>query len=466
MVHEEETRSLPKEFEGFSLSPHAEVVTPESKGYDEFRKIWNGLHDRKPAFIVMVRTASDVQTCVKVAKKLGLPITARSGGAHSIPGFSTVDNGLVVDFRHMKGIRVNPGKRTTTVEPGVIGGEFDIETNKFGLATTLGTVSHTGVTGLTLGGGFGWLARKFGLAVDNLIRCDVVLASGELVVASEKENQDLLWALRGAGSNFGIVTSLKFKLHPLRDVFFAQQLYPLSDALSVVEAAAQFSLNAPEDFNMLLTLGTAPGPEPRKFLALSMCYLVPEEAESQLQTLLNFGNPFVSDRKVVPYPVIQQNIDKAVPHGRRYYTKGGTLQLQECVAPVVEALVKHFQDSRVSPTSVVILGLNGGKIKEIDPAATAYAGRTDLFQLEIISAWDDPALDADNTAWTRETFDALSQYLSGLYANFVGTVEDSKNPAKVSKGFGSNLPKLQALKAIYDPENLFRNNCNILPKKD
>ncbi len=442
------------------------VLTPDSTGYDEARSIWNGMIDRKPAIIVRCSTTDDVIHAVRFAKDHAL-VTAVRGGGHNIAGNALSDNGLVIDLSLMRAVTVDAAARTATVEPGATLADFDAEAQKHGLATPLGINSTTGVAGLTLGGGFGWLSRKYGLTIDNLISADVVTANGQRVRASETENTDLFWGIRGGGGNFGVVTSFEFRLHPVGpEVLSGLIVHPLDNAASVLRFWRDFLKTTPDEFVCWFVLRKAPplpflAPEwhGKEILALAACYSGPDlkEGERVAQPLRSFGSPIADVIAPHPYAGWQQVLDPLLTPGARNYWK--THDFREVSDGLIDTLIEHARHIPDPQTEIAFAQL-GGAVGRVPQEATAYTHRDAAFVLNVHGRWADPAQDEKCIGWARGLFNACTPFATGgAYVNFL-TQEEG---ARVKAAYGSNYDRLVRVKTQYDPRNLFRVNQNIAP---
>jgi|SRR5690606_6089683 len=425
-------------------------------GYDEAHRIWNGSFDRRPALIARCAGAADVMHAVAFAKAHDLLVAVRGGG-HSISGQSVCDGGLMVDLSLMRGIRVDPAARRARAEPGVLLGELDRETQAFGLATPAGTVSHTGIAGLTLGGGFGRIARKHGLTCDNLVAADVVTADGRLVHASEDENADLLWGLRGGGGNFGIVTSFEYRLHAVDPMMYGGPiLYPFAAAGEVLRFFADYALEAPDEMYADAALITAPSGE--RVLALDTCFCGPlADAERQFEPLRRVAKPLQDLAGPTPYVRLQTALDETYHHGIKAYERSGFLRRIE--PTLADEVVERLAASNL-PTAQVIFVHHGGEIARVRPDATAFWHRDAQHSMLIQGHWTDPAQSDEIMGWARSTWAALESHTNGFYVN---TIAEDDPQRRVRGTYGENYPRLAALKNAYDPTNLFRRNANIEP---
>jgi FAD/FMN-containing dehydrogenase len=433
-----------------------EVITAEDARYDQARRVWNALIDRRPAVVARPRSAADVIACLHFARARHLPVAIR-GGAHSIAGRGTCDDGLVIDFCDMKAIRVDPAARTARAEPGLRWHEFDRETQAFGLATTGGTVGDTGIAGLTLGGGFGWLEGRCGMTVDNLLSADVVLADGRLVGASERDNPDLFWALRGGGGNFGVVTSFEYRLHAIGTMILGGMVvHPFADAASVLKFYAGFMRTAPDELVAAAVLMTAP--DGNKACGLLVAWPGdPAEGARIVAPLKQFGTPLIDMIGPLPYTAQQSLIDAAMPPNLLNYWKAEFIS--DVSDDVIGVTVEAF--GRVaSPNSSLLFFPIRGAASRVAPDATAFPHRTG-YHLGIYSLWNDPARNEPNIAWVRETWNALQPYVpGGVYVNELG---EDEGLDRVQIAYGLNYDRLQRIKAKYDPLNVFCLNANIAP---
>ncbi len=431
------------------------VLTPNDGGYDEVRRVWNGMFDRRPEVIARCAGAADVVAAVNFGREHGLLVAVRGGG-HSFPGHSVCDGGLMIDLSPMKGIRIDARNRTARAEPGVLWGEFDREAQAFGLATTGGMISHTGIAGLTLGGGFGWLCRKHGMTVDNLLSCDVVTADGRLLRAAADENADLFWGLRGGGGNFGVVTSFEYRLHELGQVLGGLVGYPLEEAAEVIPRYAALLAEAPEDFIAGCFLLTTP--DGHRAVGVAPVYLGRDANEGRrlVEPYTQLGTVVMQQVGPLPYATLQTLVDAAaVPH-RRYYMRSNFLADPGAAAAV---LAKSYAETP-SPFSAVILFPLGGAVARGAPDATAFHYRDAAYSMTLLGCWESASEDAENIAWVRSAWERLGPYLSeGVYVNELL----DEGAERVRSAYGPGFERLQALKRRYDPENFFRLNQNVTP---
>jgi FAD/FMN-containing dehydrogenase len=443
------------------------VILPADPGYDAARAIWNGAIDRRPACIVRCTGVADVVAAVDFARERDLLVAVRSGG-HGVGGHALCDGGVVIDLSPMKGIRVDPVARTARAEAGVLWGELDRETQLHGLATVGGIVTHTGIAGLTLGGGIGWLMRKHGATVDNLLSADVVTARGEIVTASEEENPDLFWAIRGGGGNFGVVTSFEYRLHPVGPVVLAGPVFHLlEDAPEVLRFYREFIAGAPDELTTIFELSVAP-PAPflpeevhgKQVVMVGACYAgSPDEGAEVVRPLKQFGRPIVDLLEPKRYTALQSMFDPMVPHGWHRYWK--SVELPPLTDTAIDTLVEHAP-AVTSPKSYCIVFQLGGALARVSEDETAFSQRDAAHNVNVNAVWTEEDPDAErHIAWAREYFDALQPHAGGrVYVNFLG--EEGGN--RVRQAYGArNYERLVELKRAYDPTNLFRLNQNIEP---
>lgn len=444
-----------------------ELIQPHDTGYDDARAIWNGQIDRRPALIARCRGTADVIAAVRFARDHDLRIAVRGGG-HAVAGHALCDDGIVIDLSAMTGAWVDPVARTIRVQGGCLNEHLDRESQAFGLATTGGIVSHTGVGGLTLGGGIGHLMRKCGLAIDNLRSCDVVTADGRLVVASDDENPDLIWGLRGGGGNFGIVTSFEFQLHPLGPNLLAGMLaWPMGDAVKILQFLRDFAADAPDEVGMLANLRLAPTlpiiPEElhgEPIIALALTYAGPiTDGEDALRPFRELPSPVVDTLTPKPYVAHQKMFDAAVPHGWHYYWKSHTLG--PLTDQVIDVVVEHAERITSPRTTVPIFTL-GGAVARVADDATAFPNRNAAHDINIAAGWlpDDPEPER-HVGWVRDFFTALEPHSLGVYVNF--TNDDAPERVRAGAYSAQQWDRLVALKTAIDPDNVFRQNANIPP---
>jgi FAD/FMN-containing dehydrogenase len=446
-----------------------ELIRPEDSGYDEARAIWNGAHDRRPALIVRCAGVEDVRHAVGFARSEGLEVAVRGGG-HSIPGFSTVDGGVVIDLSPMKGIKVDEKKSTVVAEGGLTWGELDAETQKHGLAVTGGLVSTTGVAGFTLGGGIGWLMRKHGLACDNLRSAEIVTADGQAITASADENADLFWGLRGGGGNFGIVTSFEFDLHSVGPTVAAGPIfYPGDDAAEILRRYREIAAELPDEMTTLVNLLTAP-PAPflpedwhgKKLIAVIGCYAGPsDEGLKAMQPLRELAEPVADLFGEMPYVQMQGLIDDLYPRGTKAYMKAG--YMSDLDDHAIETLVSHHQDEAIAPSAELHIHHFGGAVARVGDEETAYGERQAPYVLNLLGFSHDDGGMEPHSEWANRVYGDLEPSLTGgAYINFLS----SEGEERVKAAYGAEkFDRLQALKDRYDPTNLFHLNQNVPPSK-
>ncbi len=442
-----------------------ELVLPGDTAYDEARSVWNGMIDRRPVLIARCTGTSDVKVAIGFARSEGLTVAAR-GGSHNVAGNATCDGGLVIDLSPMKGVRVDVDGRTMLAQGGLTWGELDQETQAFGLATTGGLVTSTGVAGFTLGGGIGWLMRKHGLACDNLISADVVTADGQTVRVSETENAELLWGLRGGGGNFGVVTEFQFRLHPVSQVFGGLVAWPAQAARDVLRFWRDWVRDTPDELCTMAAFLYAP-PEPfvpqevhgTPIFAIACLHLDPEGgAEDDLRPLRDLS-PAVDVLGPMPYTAIQGMFDAGVPRGSRNYWRSG--YVDALTDDAIDAIISHT-DKIPAPLGQVHVHQLGGAMSRVPAGATAFGNRDAGFLMNYIGLWLDPAEDVANTAWVRAASDAMAPYGTG--ARYVNFLADEGDAGVRSAYEADTFKRLQNLKATYDPTNFFHLNQNIQPQ--
>jgi len=437
---------------------HGPLFRSGDAGYDEARKVWNGMIDRRPALIARCAGVADVIAGVRFAREHDVLVSVRGGG-HNAPGNAVCRGGLMIDLSAMRSVRVDPVRRTARAEGGATWADFDRETQAFGLATTGGSVSDTGIAGLTLGGGLGWLAGKHGLTCDNLLSADVVTADGRVLVASATDNADLFWGLRGGGGNFGVVTSFEYRLHPVGPVLAGMALYPFSKAKEALKLYRDFATSIPDEVNTIGGLLTSPDGVP--VVAIAVCYNGSlEAAEKVLRPLREFGPPLADQIAPMPYRQLQTLLDAATARGRRYHIKSN--MMQRIGDDAIDTLVKRFA-TIPSPLSFVFFQQLGNAANRVDATATAFSHRDALCEWGCLSSWLEPAADDLNIQWTRELAEVMRPFTTGSdYVNQIG-LESEEGTERIRAAYGMNYDRLVALKNKYDPSNLFRHNQNIKP---
>jgi FAD/FMN-containing dehydrogenase len=433
-----------------------ELILKGSAGYEAARKVWNGNIDRHPALIVRCTGAADVQCAVHFARTHEILVSLRGGG-HSAPGYGTNDEGMVIDMSPMKGIWVDAGGRTARAQGGVLWREFDRETQAFGLATTGGTVSDTGIAGLTLGGGLGWLMGKHGLSIDNLLSADVVTADGQLRTASATRNPDLFWALRGGGGNFGAVTSLEYRLHPVSESLSGIVIYPLEQTRDVLRFYRDFCATLPDEAEAFAGLLTHDG-VPVVALLLGYNGSI-EKGEKVLAPARQFGKPIADLVAPMPYVVRQTLIDEPnAKHGlHRYWRSAFTEQISDELIDELIAGAASF----TSPLSLLGLFYMHGAATRVPATATAFSARRPQWDFDIIGQWTDPAESSGHIGWVKSLWDRLEQRLLGTV--YINHFAPDDRPEKIRASYGENYARLREVKAVYDPLNLFKVNANVPP---
>jgi FAD/FMN-containing dehydrogenase len=438
---------------GFS----GQVLTPGDAGYEEARQVHNGVIDKRPAVIARCQNTADIADAVKVAREAGLEISVRGGG-HNVAGRAVTEGGLMIDLAPMRGIYVDPRAATARAQGGVTWREYNRATHVHGLATTGGVISTTGIAGLTLGGGVGWLMAKHGIAIDNLRSVELVTADGEVLTASADDNADLFWALRGGGGNFGVASSFEYDAHPLSTVFGGIIAFDLPDSAKVFDFYREFTAECPDDLTAFCGLVHAPDGSGHKIVALPMCHCGDlaggEAAAKQMRTA---ATPLVDMLGPMPYPVVNTLLDDGFPKGARNYWKSGFFKdiSDETVGILTESLRKA-----PSIMSGLIVEHLHGKITRIGATDTAFPHREPGYNLVLIAEWLDPADDDANIAWAKESFAALDPHLAdSAYVNYLG----DDDGARVRAAYGPNWDRLVAVKKRYDPDNVFHLNHNIDP---
>jgi FAD/FMN-containing dehydrogenase len=442
-----------------------ELVLPADPSFDQARRVWNAMIDKRPSLIVRPHGTADVLAAVGFARQNGLPVAVRCGG-HSVAGKGVCDDGVLIDLSAMKGVRVDPVRRTARANGGSLWGEYDHETQAFGLASPGGRVTTTGIGGFTLGGGYGWLSPKYGLACDNLVSADVVTADGRLVVASEDENQDLFWGLRGGGGNFGVVTSFEFRLHPVGPAIVGGMvMHPLERAGEVLRAYRDYADDGPDELATAFGLFPAP-PEPfvpaqlqnKTVLGIIACYCgEPQAGERAVRPLKELGSPAVDLIGPMPYTAMQDLLDPTAPSGWRWYNTGE--HLNGLSDQAIDVIIDHAPQG-LDPLSQIIVFRHGGAVSRIQDTETAFSNREAAYLLHPLAAWLSPEDDERHIAWVRELVGAMEPFKTGgVYLNF--TPEEHE---RVLDGYGAEkLARLAALKERYDPANMFRFNHNVQP---
>jgi FAD/FMN-containing dehydrogenase len=446
-----------------------DLIGPDHGDYDGARAVWNGTVDRRPRLIARCRGAVDVAAAIRFARGHDLEVAVRGGG-HNVAGTAVCDDGIVIDLSMMRAVTVDPVGRTARVEGGCLWGDVDRETQRHGLATTGGIVSHTGVGGVSLGGGIGWLMRTYGLTIDNLVEAELVTAAGEIIRASARDHPDLFWALRGGGGNFGVVSSFRFSLHPVGPAVLAGPVFwAAEDTTAVLRFYRDFAAEAPAELGNIVRLGTIP-PLPgvdadlhfRPAIAVASCYAGPvEDGERAVRALRQFGRPLVDLVAATTYVDHQRSIDDTVPHGWHYYWKA--TNLTGLSDDVIDVVAEHAF-AATSPRSYAAMFHLGGAVAGAPRAATAYPGRDAEHNIVIDAAWlpeQDDAIAAAETAWARAFLAGLKPHRAGVYVNFLDFDDDT---SRIREAYGDDtFARLAEVKRTYDPENVFHVNKNIPP---
>ena len=455
--------------EGLRMQMRGEALTPSDPGYAHVRPPFNAMHPDHPGLVVRCTGTADVIDAVDFAREHGLEVTVRGGG-HSIAGLSSSEGGMVIDLALMNGVEIDPDARLATVQGGSLWGDVDREAQAFGLATPGGVVSDTGVAGLTLGGGYGWLRRKCGLSCDNVVSARIVCADGQVRTASEDSNPDLYWALRGGGGNFGVVTSFTFRLHPVGPIVaFAGVFYPLEDAPSVLRGFRAYAADAPDEVTAEAVAITMPAdPHLPEAIHDRQCLIAaavhagdPGSGMAGLQPLRELGTPLADISQPMPFVAVQSAFDPFFPRGAlQSYWK--SLYLRELSDEAIDLIAARALE-RPAPLVLFALFQMGGAVDRPGSEDTAFSERSAPYMLSIDGNWDDPAENAANVAWVRERWAELNTFGTGAtYLNFTG-LSDEAVDVGVEDAFGRNLRRLAEVKATYDPENFFRRNPNVAP---
>lgn len=441
--------------DAFKASLGGTLLGPSDAGYEDARKIWNGMIDKRPALIARCTGVADVRQAIQFARTHNLLVAVR-GGSHNVAGYSTCDGGLVIDLSPMKGIWVDPARRTVRAQGGVTWGELDRETQAFGLATTGGTDPTTGIAGLTLGGGMGWLQGKYGLAVDNLLAADVVTADGRCLTTSTREHADLFWGLRGGSGNFGIVTSFEYQLHPVGPLLGGLVLYPFAQAKEVLRFYRDFTSAAPDELTAAAGFLTDPDGTLVAGIIASYCGSL-EEGEKVLKPLRSFGPPLADHIRPMPYADVQALL-YVFKAGIQTYVKADFLQ--GLTEETIETLVTYAETMSSPLSAIALLPINGAASR-VDPSATAFVHRIPHYHLFIISQWLDPTESDKHIHWTRAFWNATHRFAGiGVYVN---ELDQDDGEERFRAAYGANYERLVALKNTYDPTNFFRLNPNIKP---
>ena len=433
------------------------ALRPGTDGYDEARQLHNGMIDKRPALIAQCQTTADVVDAVNLARDAGAEVAVRGGG-HGIAGPAATDGGLMIDLSPMQGIHVDPRRRTVRAQPGLTWRTFNRAAAVHGLATTGGVVSTTGIAGLTLGGGIGWLMGKHGLTIDNLQSAEIVTADGSVFTTSDDEHPDLFWALRGGGGNFGVVTSFEYRAHPVRQVLAGPLPHPLADAHAVLAFHREFTASVADELTVGAALLHAPDGSGTKVAALVPCHCGdPATAAADVEALRAFGAPIVDLVQPMPYPVVNTLLDDAFPRGALNYWKSAFLA--ELSDAAIDVMVEAFERVPSTMTGIFLDHVHGAATR-VDATATAFPHRQEAFSILVLAQWMDRADTEANIAWARETFEALRPHLTDRrYTNFFS----ADDAGFVRQGYGVNYERLVQVKRDYDSDNLFHLNHNIDP---
>jgi FAD/FMN-containing dehydrogenase len=443
--------------EAFAGSVSGSVLLSHDDGYEEARRIQNGLIDRRPAVIVRCAGAADIAEAIKLARSNGLEISVRGGG-HNVAGRAVAEGGLMIDLSPMRGIHVDPAARTARAQGGVLWAELNREAHAHGLAVTGGAISSTGIAGYTLGGGLGWLMAKHGLGCDNLLGVELVTADGEILNVDDASHPDLMWALRGGGGNFGVAASLVYRLHPHSMVTGGLIAHPIDAAADMLRFYRDAVAGCSDDLTVFAAVVHAPDGSGMKLAAMVVFHTGdPDQAELDLAPFKSWGSPLMVEVGPMPYPVMNTLLDAAYPKGAlNYWLSSFTTGLPD---PLIDAIVERFQ-SVPSPMTAILLEHFHGAVTRIDPTETAVPHRDEGWNLLLPSEWLDPAHTEANIAWTKDTFAALSEHFSGgRWLNYLGDDQDDA----ITSAYGPNYARLVEVKRRFDPDNVFHLNHNIVP---
>jgi FAD/FMN-containing dehydrogenase len=457
--------SAPKENESISQevlerlkgSLRGKLILPGDDGYDQSRSLWNGMFDKRPKLVIRAAGVSDVIQTVNFARGHQLTLAIKSGG-HHMAGKSSCDEGLQLDMTGMKGIIVDPKNKAVKVESGVLLGELDHETQAFGMAVPAGVVSHTGIAGLALGGGQGWLMNKYGLTADNLLSADLVLADGSYVKASPQENSDLFWAIRGGGGNFGVVTSFEFRMHEVKQMLAGMLIYPFSEAREVLKYYARYAMETPDEMCVIATIGSLPDIGQVIILAPGWCGDI-QAGEELLKPLRSFKTPIADTIAPVKYPTLQQSFDAMFPHHQRYYGKMGyTTEISDSF---IDKIIQHYE-SFSTPNYYTMFNVMKGALTRVSPEATPFPYRRKQFYFDNLAMWADPAENDHHMEKMRKLWTDLEPYTDGTAVSWLMEDDDTD---RVKDAYASNYQRLSEIKCKYDPDNFFHMNKNIEPAK-
>ena len=449
LVQDDTLRSLSEAMRG-------ELLLPADDGYESARRVFNGMVDKRPAAIARVRGESDVRAAVAYARDRGLPVGVRGGG-HNVAGHGTCDGGLLIDFSLMRSARVDVASQTARADPGSNWIDFDTETSAHGLATTGGTVGSTGIAGLTLGGGLGFLMGSYGLTCDNLVSVDVVTANGSVITASDESYADLFWGIRGGGGNFGVVTSFEYRLHRVERLLAGLVAYPIEHARSALDLFREVASTSPDELSCAFVMVTVPDGGPR-IAAIAACYNGPiEDGEVLVAPIRRLGPPLDDGIRPMAYPEVQR-IFAEIPFGLQNYWKGHFLQ--EMSDDVIDATVDSFA-AVTSDHSAILIEAPHGAVSRVPDGDTAFGQRQARFNASALAIWEDPADPDPHIRWARQYADALAPFASGGYVNYLGA-DASRDDIDAAYG-SQRYARLVALKNTYDPTNMFRFNQNVAP---
>ena len=445
------------ELETMVGSRTGEYLWPGDDSYEQARRVHNGLIDKRPALIAPCRNTSDVVDALELASRSGLEVSVKGGG-HSIAGRSVVEAGLMIDLSPMTEVTVDSADRTVRVGGGATWGKVNEATAAHGLATTGGVISTTGVGGLTLGGGLGWLMTTRGLAVDNLLSVEMVLADGRVVTADEGSHPDLFWAVRGGGGNFGVATSFVFRLHPVAEIWGGLIAYPFDAAPDFLRFLAEFSRAAPDELALMPLLVHSPDGSGTRLAATAVAHFgTPEMAVADLQPLVEFGSPILSQLGPIAYPALNSMLDGGFPPGAMYYWKSNFIP--DLTDEVIDVMIDQFVSSPSTMSGIAVEHLHGA-VTRVPVTATAFPHRRQGYNILLAGVWSDPQLNEETIAWTKETYRALRPLLgSGRYVNYLS----DDDLAAIPDAYGPNLQRLTVIKGQYDPDNRFHLNHNIKP---
>jgi FAD/FMN-containing dehydrogenase len=446
--------TVPEELAG---AFNGSFVGPDDAGYDDVRAVHNGLVDKRPGLIARCHNVADVRDAVNFGRDSGLEISVRGGG-HNVAGRAVTDGGLMIDLSLMRGVDVDPARRRARSQGGVTWNEYNRATGVYGQATTGGVISTTGVAGLTLGGGLGWLMGKYGLSIDNVRQIELVTADGQARLVNEETEPDLFWALRGGGGNFGVAASFEFETHPLDVILGGLIAHPLDAAAEVIDQFRQFTKALPDEATAFCGLVHAPDGSGAQLCAIPLCHCGDlAQAEADLAPLRQFGPPLLDLVQPMPYPMVNSMLDDAFPRGALNYWKSAFFT--ELSDAAVGTMIEAFRAVPSIMTGMLIEHIHGA-VSQVDPTATAFPFREPGYNLVLTGQWSDPADTPANMAWVRDTFAALEPYTAPQgYVNYLGDDES----ARVASAYGPNLDRLVEIKRRYDPDNLFRLNHNIDP---